>query len=325
MGKLTPLPDPSTRFKRRSKIPAVGFGTFNSFKEPEKVYESVKFAIKIGYRLFDCASLYGNEVEVGRAINECIESGDVRREDLCIMSKLWNTEHDPQDVEPACRRSLDAMGLDYFDIYMMHWPVHMEKESKLISSNDGGEFEFKIIHSGNRKNLAKTYEAMEALVHKGLVADLGVSNFSSRQLAELLADCSIPPVANEVERHPLLQQPPLFDYCREHDIHVIGFSPLGKIGYRNPGAPDMLAVPEIAKIAEETGRTRAQVVLGWAVQSGSSVIPKSLTPSRIAENFDVQSSFLSIEQMDALNKVDQGYRFVSVPYYDFPDDDIDLS
>jgi diketogulonate reductase-like aldo/keto reductase/3-dehydroquinate synthetase len=325
MCKTTLLPDRSAQSKRSSKIPAVGFGTFNSFQDHEKVYESVKFAIEIGYRLFDCASLYGNELEVGRAINECIESGDVRREDLCIMSKLWNTEHDPEDVEPACRRSLAAMGLDYFDIYMMHWPVHMEKESTLISSNDGGEFEFKIIHSGNRKNLAKTYEAMEELVHMGLVADLGVSNFSSRQLAELLADCSIPPVANEVERHPLLQQPRLFDYCREHDIHVIGYSPLGKIGYRGPDSPDMLAVPEIAKIAEETGRTPAQVVLGWAFQSGSSVIPKSLTPSRIAANFDVQSSFLSIEQMNTLNEVDQGHRFVSVPYYDFPDDDIDLS
>ena len=144
-------------------------------------------------------------MEAGRAINERIESGDVRPEDLWVMSKLWNAEQDPQDVEPACHRSLDATGLDQrFDVCMMRWPVHAEKESKLMSSNDGGEFEFKIVQSGNRTNLAKTHKAMEQLVHMGVVANLGVSNFGSRQLAERLADCSTPPAVNEVERHPLL-------------------------------------------------------------------------------------------------------------------------
>ena len=305
------------------QIPAVGFGTFNSFEDNEKVYEAVKVAITQGYRLFDCAHLYGNEKYVGQAIRECIEAGIVTRDELCIMSKLWNTDHAPQDVEPACRRSLEDMGLDYIDIYMMHWPVHME--SKRISNKDGGEFELNILHSGDRKRLAHTYAAMEELVKKGLVAHLGVSNFSSRQLSELLEDCSIPPVANEVERHPLLQQQRLFEFCKAKGIQVIGYSPLGKIGYRNADSPDMFAIPEIQQIAQETGKTPAQVILGWAVQSGSSVIPKSLTPSRIAANFDVQDSFLSVEQMNTLYELDQGFRYVRVPYYDFPDDDIDLS
>jgi diketogulonate reductase-like aldo/keto reductase len=212
-----------------TNLPSIGFGTFNSFQDHDKVGDAVKLAIQSGYRLFDCASLYGNEKQVGRAINECIESGIVQRKDLCILSKLWNTDHDPQDVLPACLRSLEAMGLDYFDIYMMHWPVHMEKTSKLISNNNGGEYELKIVHSGNRQALSKTYQAMERLVRQGLVKALGVSNFSSRQLSELLRDCTIPPVANEVEMHPLLQQPRLFDYCKEHKIQVIGYSPLGKV------------------------------------------------------------------------------------------------
>ena len=311
--------------KTGPRIPSVGFGTFNSFTDNEKVYEAVKFAIENGYRLFDCASLYGNEKEVGRAINESIEEGVVKREELCIMSKLWNTDHDPQDVEPACRKSLKAMGLDYFDVYMMHWPVHMSKNSKLVSANDGGEFDIEIIHSGDRQRLSQTYAAMEDLVREGLVKNLGVSDFSSRQLEELLEDCCIPPIANEVERHPFLQQPRLFSFCQEHDIQVIGYSPLGKIGYRSADSPSLLDEPDIKRIAEETGRSPSQVVLGWAVQSGSCVIPKSLTPQRIVSNFDVQDNFLSVEQMNALYELDRGYRFVRVPYYDFPDDKIDLS
>jgi alcohol dehydrogenase (NADP+) len=308
-----------------SKFPSIGFGTFNSFQDHDKVANAVKFAIESGYRLFDCASLYENTEEVGRAINECIESGIVQRKDLCIVTKLWNTEHDPEDVLPACRRSLKAMGLEYFDIFMMHWPVHMEKASKLISNKDGGEYEFDIVHSGNRQALSKTYQAMERLVRQGFVKALGVSNFSSRQLSELLSDCTIPPVANEVEMHPLLQQPRLFDYCKEHKIQIIGYSPLGKIGYRDPKDPNMFEIPEILKIAEETGRTPAQVVLAWAVQRGAFAIPKSLTPKRILSNFDVQDDFLTKEQMNTLNGIDQGYRYVRVPYYDFPDDAVDLS
>ncbi|KAG7373828.1 aldo-keto oxidoreductase [Nitzschia inconspicua] len=327
MCKPTTTVNSNTGFssKKNKMIPSVGFGTFNSFKDNDKVYEAVKYAIKHGYRLIDCASLYGNEKEVGRAINESISEGVVTREELWICSKLWNTEHDPKDVEPACRRSLEAMGLDYFDIYMMHWPVHMSKQSKLVSDRDGGEFEIEIIHSGDRDRLAETYQAMEDLVEQGLVANLGVSNFSSRQLAELLQDCSIPPIANEIERHPLLQQPRLFDYCQEHGIRVIGYSPLGKIGYREDGSPDMLAQPTIQRIARETGKSPSQVVLAWAVQSGSCVIPKSLTPTRIESNFDIQNRFLTIEQMNDLYDLDQGHRYVRVPYYDFPDDAIDLS
>jgi diketogulonate reductase-like aldo/keto reductase/3-dehydroquinate synthetase len=298
---------------------------FPHCEDNEKVYEAVKYAIKHGYRLFDCAALYGNEKEVGRAINESIAEGVVTREELWICSKLWNTDHAPEDVEPACRRSLEAMGLDYFDIYMMHWPVHMSKDSKPTSNKDGGEFDFKIIHSGDRSRLAATYQAMEELVEQGLVANLGVSNFSTVQLSDLLKDCSIPPIANEVERHPLLQQPRLVDYCKEHKIRIIGYSPLGKIGYREPDTPDLFKLPAVERIARETGKSPSQVILAWAVQSGSCVIPKSLTPTRIESNFDVQDSFLTIEQMNDLYDLDEGYRYVRVPYYDFPDDAIDLS
>lgn len=306
-------------------IPSVGLGTFNSFKDNSKVYEAVKVAIEVGYRLFDCAALYGNEKEVGQAIRECIEKGIVKRDELFIMTKLWNTDHEPEDVEPACRKSLEAMGLEYFDIFMMHWPVQLDKNSRLTSNHDGVEFVFNVIHKGDRARLAKTYSAMEKLVGLGLTKNLGVSNFSTRQLTELLEDCTIPPLANEVERHPLLQQPRLMDYCEEHGIQMIGYSPLGKIGYREAHCPDMFAVPEIQAIAKETGRTPAQVVLGWAVQTKSVVIPKSLTPSRIEANFNCQDNFLSPEQMNRMNSIDMGFRYIRVPFYDFPDDSVDLS
>lgn len=291
-------------------LPAVGFGTW--IGELTEVKLAVKHAIYHGYRLFDCAVLYKNEKEVGAAINECIQEGIVKREDLCIMTKLWNADHAPQDVEPAIVRSLQTMGLEYFDIVMMHWPVHMDATNI---------HDLKIHHSGDRTKLAKTYAAMEELVHKGISKQLAVANFSSRQLAELLEDCSIAPVANEVERHPYLQQPRLFDYCKQHNIRVFGLSPLGKID----DAPDMLNDPVIQRISEETGKTPAQVILAWGVQSGSTVITKGLTPEIIETNFDVQSDSLILEHMNALNGLDRGYRFVRVPYYDFPDDEVDLS
>jgi diketogulonate reductase-like aldo/keto reductase len=211
----------SSSNNKKPVIPSIGFGTFNSFQDNDKVYESVKFAIKAGYRLIDCAPLYGNEKEVGQAVRECIQEGIVDRQDLFIMSKLWNTEHDPQDVDPACRETLNSLGLEYLDLYMMHWPVQMTKDSKLVSTRDGGEFKFEIVHSGDRDKLAQTYQAMENLVQKGLVKNLGVSNFSTRQLSELLIDCEIKPIANEVEIHPFLQQSRLFHYCEERDIQVI--------------------------------------------------------------------------------------------------------
>lgn len=316
---------PSTSSSNRSKIPSVGFGTFNSFKDHDKVYDAVKFAIHQGYRLIDCAPLYGNEKHVGRAIRECIDSGVVTRDELFIMSKLWNTQHDPEDVEPACRETLQALGLEYLDLYMMHWPVQMTKESNLVGDEDGGEFHFEIIHSGDRDKLAKTYGAMEQLKHTGLVNDLGVSNFSSRQLSELLTDCEIKPIANEVEIHPFLQQARLFHYCQEHEIQVIGYSPLGKIGYREPGHPCLLDVPEIVEIAQETGRSASQVILAWAIQRGGCVIPKSLTPKRITLNFNVQDDFLTTQQIEAIDSLDRGFRYVRVPYYDFPDDTAELS
>ena len=126
-------------------VPSVGFGTFNSFENHQKVYHAVKHAIKTGYRMFDCAALYENEKEVGAAINECIADGIVKRSDLCIMSKLWNTDHAPEDVELAILRSLQKMGLEYFDVFMMHWPVHMD--AKLVSIKDGGQYKLKIHHS----------------------------------------------------------------------------------------------------------------------------------------------------------------------------------
>jgi alcohol dehydrogenase (NADP+) len=193
------------------------------------------------------------------------------------------------------------MDLEYFDIFMMRWPVHMEKASKLISNKDGRKHEFDIVHSGDRQALSKTYQAMERLVHKGLVKALGVSNFSSRQLSEVLSNCTIPPVANDIEMHPRLQQPRLFNYCKEHKIQIIGYSPLGKIGYRNPKDPNMFEIPKILMIAQETGRTPAQVVLAWAVQRGAFTIPKSLTPKRILSNFDVQDDFLTKDQMNTLH------------------------
>lgn len=306
-------------------IPSIGFGTFNNFKDSDKVHDAVKHAIRTGYRLIDCARLYGNEKEVGAAIRECIEEGIVKREDLFIISKLWCNDHAPEDVEPACRKSLEDLGLTYLDSYMMHWPVQWEKEYSYLSNDNGGTYDFKIIHSGDRQALAKTYGAMEKLVGLGLAKSLGVSNFSTRLLSNLLQDCTIPPLFNEVEMHPLLQQQRLFWYCKDRGINVIGYSPLGKIGYKNSDDPNLMENKTVNRIAKEAKRTPAQILLRWSVQRGGIVIPKSLTPHRIDSNFDILGWALTPEQMRDLNDLDEGFRFVNVDFYSFPDDNEDLS
>eukprot|EP00304_Pavlova_gyrans_P003995 CAMPEP_0206040326 /NCGR_PEP_ID=MMETSP1466-20131121/5310_1 /ASSEMBLY_ACC=CAM_ASM_001126 /TAXON_ID=44452 /ORGANISM="Pavlova gyrans, Strain CCMP608" /LENGTH=465 /DNA_ID=CAMNT_0053414999 /DNA_START=81 /DNA_END=1474 /DNA_ORIENTATION=+ len=297
--------------------PMIGFGTFNSFQDDEKVAEAVREAIRIGYRHFDCAHMYKNEKAIGKAFRDAIAAGEVTRERLYICSKLSCEDMAPEDVEPACRKTLEDLGLDYVDCYMMHWPTRMTKESRVVNEAEGGKWEFDVVWSGDRKGIAESYAAMERLVDLGLARSLGVSNFDIRLLGDLLADCRIPPLTNEVELHPYLAQFDLVEYCHKMNVHPVAYSPLGKMGYKSPGQPDLLSDPVIQCIAEETGKTPAQVVLRWNVQRGASVIPKSLTPSRIASNYDVLDWTLTASQTARLDGLDSDCRFVRVDWFDF--------
>lgn len=293
--------------------PLVGLGTFNRFKDPEKVGEAVGVAIRAGYRHFDCASLYGNEKQIGKAFSAAIKAGEVTREQLYVVSKLWCSDAAPEDVAAACQRTLDDLGLDYLDNYTMHWPVQMTKDSKVVN----GKHEYELVHQGDRKKLAETWAAMEALVEAGLVRSLGVSNFDVRMLGELLQDVKIPPVTNQFEMHPFLPQRELVAFCEKVNVHVVAYSPLGMGGPRCPEDPDLLGDSLVKHIAGEVGVSPAQVLIRWAMQRGASVIPKSLTPERIVSNRDVLDWALSASQMERLDSLDIGYRFIQVPYFDF--------
>jgi len=286
------------------------------------VAEAVKVAIKTGYRHFDLASSYENETEVGAAINEMLEQKIVVRDDLFLASKLWCSDMDPSDVERACLASIKRLGVDYLDNYMLHWPVQFNKESIRVANELGGDFQYEIIHSGNMEKIIETWKIMESLVEQGYVKNIGVSNFNKRHLKYLLANCTIQPISNEIELHPYLQQNALVDFCQRHDIQVVAYSPLGKIGYKDSNDPSMIHDAVIIDIANEISKTPAQVLLRWAIQRGTKVIPKSLTPSRIQENFDITSWRLSTKHMNRICDLDRRHRFVRVSWYSFEEEDI---
>ncbi len=291
-------------FRNGDEMPALGLGTWKS--DPGEVGAAVREAIRIGYRHFDCAAIYGNEAEIGGALGEAFDAGEVRREELWITSKLWNNAHRRQDVEPALRKTLEDLRLAQLDLYLMHWPIAAKPGVTFPESPDD-------FLSWDEVPLTETWEAMEACVKKGLVRHIGVSNFCVANLAKL-ENTSIPPEMNQVELHPLLQQNDLLGECRKRGIHLTAYSPLGSLD-RPPrlvreGDPILLETPEIVRIAQKHGVTAAQVLVAWAIQRGTAVIPKSVNPQRLRENFEAAGLELDPEDLEAIAALDRHFRFV---------------
>ena len=291
-------------------IPVVGLGTFGSDSVPhEAVAEAVLEAARVGYRHFDCASVYGNESHVGESLRAILRSG-VRREDLWVTSKLWNDRHGEKDVVSSCEESLRALQVDTLDLYLVHWPFpnfHPPGCDVTSRSPDARPY----VH----ERYMKTWRQMERLVERGLVRHLGTSNMTIPKLDLLLRDAAIRPAANEMELHPHFQQPELVRYVVERGIVPIGYSPIG-----SPGRPERDRTPEdtvdiedpvILAIARRRGVHPAAVCIQWAVQRGHVAIPFSVRRANYLANLRAAvAEPLSDEDMNAIEGIDRNCRLI---------------
>ncbi|CAI7613888.1 hypothetical protein PCG10_004572 [Penicillium crustosum] len=306
-----------TRFKLNTgaEIPALGLGTWQS--QPGEVERAVFHAIKVGYRHIDAALCYGNENEVGKGIKQAIDAGIIKREDLFVTTKLWCSYH--ARVEEGLQQSLTDLGLDYVDLYLMHWPLAMNHKGNHNIFPKLADGSRDIIHSHSH---VTTWKSMEKLVGTGKVKAIGVSNYSVKFLEELLPQATIVPAANQIENHPLLPQQEIVDFCNKAGIHITAYSPLG-----STGSPLFTAEPIVA-VAEKRGVSPATVLLSWHIARGSSVLAKSVTPARIEAN-RADLIHLDAEDLASLRKYSDGLqaegklqRFVYPPFgvnFGFPD------
>lgn len=253
------------------EMPQLGFGVFQV--PPEEVYDPVRTAIDAGYRLVDTAAAYQNEEGVGKAIAD----GGVPRAELFITTKLWNADHGHEAALRAFEVSLGKLGLDYVDLYLIHWPLP------------------------KRNNYVETWTALEEIYRSGRAKAIGVSNFTTRHLNRLEAETSIRPAVNQIELHPRFGQEELRAYHADHEIVTEAWSPLGQGG-------DLLTDATITAIASAHEKSAAQVVLRWHLQLGNVVIPKSVTPERIAANIDVFDFELSVDEMAMISGLQSGER-----------------
>lgn len=295
-------------------MPAVGLGTW---KIPnESAADMIFEAMHAGYRHLDCACDYGNEPEVGAGLARSFAEGLCHREETWITSKLWNTYHDPRHVRLACERSLRDLQLDVLDLYLVHFPIAIEFVPFDRRYPPGWFHDPAADHPAMkpvRIPIAETWGAMEELVRAGLVQRIGVSNFGTSLLRDLLAYASTRPAVLQVELHPFLTQDKLLRFCREESIAVTAFSPLGAPSYFSLGMAraeeSILDIPEVRETARRHARTAAQVLLRWGIQRGTAVIPKTSNPARLKENLGIFDFQLSDDEMKAISALNRNRRF----------------
>ncbi|HEX7380852.1 MAG TPA: aldo/keto reductase [Nevskiaceae bacterium] len=301
------------RFSNGDTIPQLGLGTWKS--RPGDVYNAVRTALRLGFRHIDCAYAYDNEAEIGHALADAMSDDGVRREELWITSKLWNTAHAPDDVRPALEATLRHLQLDHLDLYLMHWPVAMRKGSRMPLKTED-------LINPRELPFTKTWVAMEACVDAGLARHIGVSNFSARKIKTLLDEARIKPAMDQVELHPYLQQQPLVDFCRAHGVQVTAYSPLGSNdrpkGMKGKDEPVLLEDASVAALAKAHGATPAQILIAWALARGTAVIPKSTSAEHMQDNLDAADITLSDAEMKKIAALDRHRRYIDGRFWALP-------
>ncbi len=296
------------------EMPPVGLGIW---KIPlEQTAEVVFQAIRAGYRHIDSACDYGNESEAGKGIKRALDEGICQRAELWITSKLWNTYHRKEHVAPALERSLHDLGLEYLDLYLVHFPIALQFVSMDDRYPPGWIFDPDAAEpklQADQVPIAETWSAMESIYEAGKTRAIGVCNFGCSLLRDLNSHARVPPAVLQVESHPYLVQPKLLRYCQDESIAFTAFSPLGSSSYVELGMAEpsdsVLREDVVGTIAVQVGKTPAQVVLRWGVQRGTAVIPKTSRVERLAENLDVFDFELDADQMRQISALDKHRRF----------------
>jgi alcohol dehydrogenase (NADP+) len=280
------------------RMPALGFGTL--IPDAATTTSATRDALEAGYRHFDCAERYRNEREVGDALRIGLAADGIAREDIFVTTKLWNSNHRPERVEPAFEASLERLGLDYLDLYLIHTPFAFQSGDEQDPRDENGD----VIYDKG-VTLLDTWRAMEDLVDHGRCRAIGLSDVGLNELRPLYESARIKPAAAQVEAHPYLPETELLEFCKEKEIVFLAFAPLGH-GIR----PGPLEDPVISQIAARIGKTPAQVLLSWAIQRGGALLTTPKSAARARENRDI--SALPADAFDAINQIETRQRFNEV-------------
>ena len=296
------------------RMPAVGLGLWKI--DADTVGDAVYHAIKLGYRHLDSAADYGNEKQVGEGIARALADGLCSREELWVTSKLWNTYHRREHVEAACRKSMADLGLDYLDLYLVHFPIALRYVDFADRYPPEWIYDPAAAEPGMQLDavpLSETWGAMEQLVEAGIARQIGVCNYSASLLHDLMSYARIKPAMLQIESHPYLTQEAVLRTAQAYNIAVTAFSPLGSLSYVSldmaTANDSVLTEPVVMAAARRSGASAAQVVLRWGIQRGTAVIPKTSNPDRLIENITLSEFSLTDQEMQAISGLNQNRRF----------------
>ncbi|CAD6200164.1 unnamed protein product [Caenorhabditis auriculariae] len=299
---------PSVTLNDGHKMPLLGLGTWQS--EPGEVGKAVKTALELGYRHIDCAYAYLNQKEIGDVLQKVFAEGKIKREDVFITSKVWNTFHSYEKAKENIATILSELQLDYIDLILIHWPMGYAEGAEIFPKTEDGK---KMRYSD--VDYLETWKAAEEAKKSGKVRSIGISNFNHLQIDRLLDNSTIKPSVLQIELSPYLTQKKIRDYCDSKNIFITAYSPFGNPGssmFRKSGDPCVLNDETIKKIAEKHGKTNAQIVLRWITQHNIIAIPKSTSAERLSQNFNVFDVELSNEEMNAIDGLNKNWRLVDI-------------